>query len=153
MSLAALIDRAQDAHAAALFRRGVTAAELEAAPEADRERLGRVRGFANEERVLAAMHGAALPNWIAHIRAGRTIEDRRGGDIAVLCDDGRRYWLQVKSSVEGARRFSEEARRRGRVGVIGVVVIPDGLTDRQIVIRVLAALIGMRAARAGGTSR
>jgi hypothetical protein len=108
-----------------------------------------VRGAANEQRVLSALRAAALPNWIVGIRAGRTTEDRRGGDIAVLCDDGRRCWLQVKSSAAGAQKFLEEARRRGRVGQIGIVVVPDRITDRQIVGRVLATLIWMRARRAG----
>jgi hypothetical protein len=153
MSIASLIDRAQGAHEAALLRRGVTAAEIADAPDADRERLERVRGSANERRVLAALHRAALPNWIVGIRAGRTTEDRRGGDIAVLCDDGKRCWLQVKSSTAGAQKFIAEARRRGRVGVIGIVVVPDRITDRQIVGRVLATLIEMRAQRAGEAGR
>ncbi|MGK3995159.1 hypothetical protein [Sorangium sp. So ce1024] len=147
MSLSALIARAEDAREAALLRRGATAAEIAGATGAARERLERARGFSNERRVLAALHAVALPNWIVHVRAGRTTEDLRGGDIAVICTDGR-FWLQIKSSQAGAERFLEEARRRGRVGQIGIVVVPDRLNDRQIVVRVIAALIGMRAARA-----
>jgi hypothetical protein len=148
MSLAGLIDRAEDAREAALLRRGATAAEVAAATGAARERLGEVRGFANERRVLSALRAAALPNWIVGVRAGGAREDRIGADIVVLCDDDRLYRVQVKSSLDGARRFIAEGKRRGRTSPIGMVVVADGTTDQQIVVRVIAALIGMRAARA-----
>ncbi|WP_438028951.1 hypothetical protein [Sorangium sp. So ce233] len=146
MSLSALIARAEEVRESALLRRGATAAEIATATGATRERLERARGTSNEHRVLAALRAAALPNWIIHVRAGRPTEDQRGGDLAVLCDDGARYWIQIKSSVEGARRFIRE--RSWRANQIGVVVVPDQLTDEQLVGRVLATLIGMRAARA-----
>lgn len=152
-SISALIDRAHDAHEAAIFARGVTAAEIEAADEADRERLEHLRGAANERRVLAALRAASLPSWIVHVRAGRSTEDQRGADLTVLCEDGARFWLQLKSSGAGARKFAEQAKRRGRVGMIGVLVIPDRINDRQIVDRVLATLLQMRARRAGEASR
>lgn len=148
-SLAALIDRAQDAHEAALLRRGVTSAEIAAATGAARERLGEVRGASNEQRVLSAMRAAAIPNWIVGIRTGGAREDRIGADIVVLCDDHHPYRIQVKSSLDGARRFIAEGRRRGRTSPIGMIVVADDTTDQQIVVRVLAALIWMRAARAG----
>lgn len=144
--LSALIARAEDAREAALLRRGVTVAEIAAATGDIRERLAHARGFANERRVLAALRAAALPNWIVRFRVANPAEDRRGGDVLFLCDDGARYWLQVKSSVDGARRFIRE--RAWRDHSIGVVVVPDQITDEQIVVRVIAALIGMRAARA-----
>lgn len=147
-SISALIGRAQDAHEAALLRRGVTAAEIDAADEADRDRLEHLRGFAKERRVLAALAAAPLPRWIVGIRSGSAREDRFGADIVVLCDDHHPYRIQVKSSIDGARRFIAEGRRRGRTSPIGMVVVTDTTTDRQIVVRVLAALIEMRALRA-----
>ncbi len=153
ISLSALIDHARDAHEEALLRRGVTAAEIESAPADCRERLEHLRGRSNERRVLDALHAATLPSWIVHVRAGRSTEDLRGADLTVLCDDQRRYWIQLKSSGAGARKFIEEARRRGRIGMVGVLVIPDRITDRQIVDRVLVTLLQMRARRAQEASR
>ncbi|WP_437309931.1 hypothetical protein [Sorangium sp. So ce388] len=148
ISISALIDRAHDAHEAALLSRGISTAEIEAADEADRVRLKHVRGFAKEQRVLLALAAAPLPRWIVGVRGGGSREDRIGADVVVLCDDHHPYRIQIKSSIDGARRFIEEGRRRGRTSPIGMVVVTDSLGDRQIVVRVLAALIEMRAARA-----
>ncbi len=148
MSRAALIERAQRLREAHLLDRGVTSDELRAAPAGERERLGRIRGEANQLRVTRALSAAPLPNWIVSFRPGRFAEDKRGGDLMFLCEDQARYRIEIKSSWTGAERFEAEGRLRGRTSPIGLLVLADDMTDEQIVDRVLGILQLLRAYRA-----
>lgn len=141
-ALTSLISYAEHVRQERRLVRGVTTAELAAAPAHEREALSRIRGRSNELRAIRALQSTPLPIWVVHYRGAGPSEDRQGCDLVVICDDGRHYWLQLKSSTHGAVWFV--AHRPAQAERIGIVVVSDHMPLPRLAGRILAAVDGMR---------
>lgn len=142
MTIPSLISYAETVSLERRLARGVTAAEIAAAPEAQRYELAQIRGRANERRALLALRSTPLPIWLVHYRPAGPTEDRRGIDLVVICDDHRSYPVQLKSSHFGAVDFARE--RQQQAADIAVVVISDGMPLRRLAERILKGVERMR---------
>ena len=90
--------------------------------------LGNERGHRSESLALLALRAGPVPDWLRSVEKAPWDLDRRGVDLIVASDVGKLY-LQIKSSMAGARRFEAKPRR------LPIAVVVEDPRDEDPVIR------------------
>jgi len=100
------------------------------------------RGRTVERAALASLRedGVQLPSWMQGADQATAEQDAGGIDLVIRSDVGDLY-LQLKSSIGGARKFEEHGRRRRR---IEIVVVHDTADSAAIRRSILAAAERLR---------
>ena len=100
------------------------------------------RGLTNEWRVWKVLQRPSRPWWITNVRMSTVAEDHRGIDVVVETSDYGDLYLQVKSSLRGAKEFRSKSRSV-RVD-IEVVVVARTDDANTLYGKTLGALILLR---------
>lgn len=106
-----------------------------------RQRIARA-----EDRVLDACDDSTRPSWLLSASTGTVKQAAAGIGLVVRVEGGHELYLNVKPSQRAAASWLKARATAGATVPVGLVVVLDGDTLAAVLVKVVAALEGLRAA-------